>query len=55
MGIEFIQEIQDGVRMKRCYHNNHMFLVLRTVTAVRATLFLSLHPGEGKLLQLEHT
>ena len=53
MSVEFIEEIHDGVGIERGGADDDMFFILCTVTAVRAPLFLTLHPCESQLLELQ--
>ena len=52
MRVELVQEVEDDVSVEGGSDDNDVFLVLRSVTAVRASLLLSLHPGVGQLLEL---
>ena len=53
MSVEFIEEIHDGIGIECGGADDDVFFVLSSVTAVRSSLFLTLHPSESQLLKLQ--
>ena len=52
MSVELIQEVHDSVSVQHCSGHYNMFLILSPMTAVGATLLLTLHPSVSNLFQL---
>jgi len=53
MCVEFVEKVHDAVGLQRGGDDDHVFLVLRPMTAVRASHLLALHPRVRQLLELQ--